>query len=68
VTEWTSRPGRANQRVNIAFRPEQTVQTQSAGNCRLLSAEMRLQKTSENWRFWFCKQSDGSWKASGSQP
>lgn len=68
VTEWTSGPNRVNQRVKIAFQPQQTTQTQSAGSCRLLSAEVRLQKTSENWRFWFCKQADGSWKASGSKP
>ncbi|CAB5703992.1 Surface antigen [Delftia tsuruhatensis] len=68
VTEWSSRPGRAGQRVQMALKPEQTVQTQSAGNCRLLSAQVRQLSTSENWRFWFCRQSDGSWKASGSQP
>jgi surface antigen len=68
VTEWTSRPNRTNQRVTMALQPQQTVQTGSAGSCRLLSADVRLKKTSENWRFWFCKQSDGSWKASGSQP
>ncbi len=67
VSEWTSRPGRNRQPVQIMFRPQQTVQTKSAGACRLLAAEVRQRSVSENWRGWLCKQTDGSWKASGSQ-
>ncbi|ROR16987.1 hypothetical protein EC845_4025 [Comamonas sp. BIGb0124] len=66
-SEWTSSPGRGRQPVKVVFKPQQTAQTQSAGTCRLLAAEVSQLSTSENWRFWFCKQPNGSWKSSGSQ-
>ncbi len=65
--EWNSSPSRNSQRVRVLFKPEQTVQTKSAGTCRLLAAEVSQRSTLENWRFWFCQQPNGSWKTSGSQ-
>lgn len=67
TTQWTS-SSRSQSRppVQVAFTPLQSVQTQAASSCRLLDARVSQHKRSENWQFWFCKQTDGSWKASGS--
>ncbi|MGN6580866.1 MAG: hypothetical protein ACTHJ1_12900 [Bordetella sp.] len=67
VYEWASSPGRHNQPVKFAFTPQQTVQTKSAGTCRLLAAKVSQLSAVENWRFWFCKQPNGSWKAGSAQ-
>lgn len=67
TSDWTSSPSRNKHPVKIVFKPEQTTQTKSAGTCRLLAAEVSQLSNAENWRFWFCKQADGSWKASSNQ-
>jgi len=65
-TEWTSSQSNRTRRtpVHIVLTPQQTVQTDSAGTCRLLDAKVSQANTDENWKYWFCKQADGSWKAS----
>lgn len=65
-TEWSSSQSNRARRtpVNILLTPEQTVQTGSAGTCRLLDAKVSQGNADESWKFWFCKQADGSWKAS----
>lgn len=67
VFDWTSSPGRNHQPVKFAFTPQQTIQTKSAGTCRLLAATVSQRSAVENWRFWFCKQPNGSWKAGSAQ-
>jgi hypothetical protein len=32
--------------------------------CRFLVGDFARGATSEKWQFWFCKQPDGTWKAS----
>lgn len=66
TTQWSSSHHRGNAQVNVALRPLETVQTRSAGECRLLDATVSQQTQQEDWRFWFCKQPDGTWKASAS--
>lgn len=67
TTEWTSMAGTNRKApVKVAVTPVQTTQTQSANTCRLLSAHVSQHQVAEQWQFWFCKQSDGSWKSSGS--
>ncbi|MDH1178591.1 hypothetical protein N5C72_10930 [Achromobacter mucicolens] len=42
-------------------------QTTRAGNdrvCRFLVGNFARTSTTETWQFWFCKQADGTWKAS----
>ncbi|MDR0227413.1 MAG: hypothetical protein LBI66_13440 [Burkholderiaceae bacterium] len=66
-TQWTSSPGRGHQPVQVTLMPQQTTQTDKAGRCRLLAAQVRQLSVSEDWRFWFCQQPGGQWMASGSQ-
>ena len=32
--------------------------------CPLLAGHFARTSTTETWKFWFCKQPDGTWKAS----
>lgn len=61
---WTSSQTSVNRQVSVEFKPLATVETKSAQTCRLLAAQVTRQKASEHWQFWFCKQTDGTWKAS----
>ncbi|GAB2480443.1 hypothetical protein GCM10027082_34260 [Comamonas humi] len=64
TTPWTSSQGpRRQPPVEVALTPLQTTQTRG-GACRLLDAKVSQRSLSEQWQFWFCKQGDGSWKAS----
>lgn len=64
--EWASTPRPSRPPVQMVLTPLQSVQTQSANGCRLLDARVTQARAQEQWQFWFCKQKDGSWKASGS--
>lgn len=67
TSQWSSTPrSPGHPPVQVEFTPLQSVQTQTANTCRLLDARVSQRKRSEQWQFWFCKQEDGSWKASGS--
>ncbi len=67
TTQWSSVHGAPHRPLRVALTPLQTVQTGTAGTCRLLSADVSQLQATEKWQFWFCKQGDGQWKASGSQ-
>jgi len=66
TTQWTSSHGPRSRQVQMALTPLQTSQTQKADTCRLLNVEASRPtgKRKEEWQFWFCKQADGTWKAS----
>lgn len=65
TTQWASSQGPRHQPpVEVALTPVQTTQTRTSGACRLLDAKVSQRSLSEQWQFWFCKQGDGSWKAS----
>lgn len=66
TTQWTSSQGPRNRQVQMALTPLQTSQTQKADTCRLLNVEASRPhgKLKEEWQFWFCKQPNGTWKAS----
>ena len=61
---WASTPIASGQ-IQIEMQPQETSETKIAGTCRLLAAEINQRDQHENWKFWFCKQKDGSWKSSG---
>ena len=63
---WSSSSTVASKTIKVVLTPLQTTQTKSANTCRLVKADVARGSQSENWQFWFCKQSDGAWKASGS--
>ncbi len=63
--EWTSSARASKQPVKVLLVPGAVVETQSAGRCRLLSADVRQRNQMENWNIWFCQQADGGWKISG---
>lgn len=67
VTEWSSsaRPGKPA--VKVLLTPGARITTQSAGQCRLLSAQVSQSRHAESWKVWFCQQADGHWKISGLQ-
>lgn len=69
TTQWSSTAGTPRRApVQIALTPLQTTQTQAFSACRLLAADIMQNKMQETWKFWFCKQADGHWKASGGTP
>ncbi|MBX6316831.1 hypothetical protein [Pigmentiphaga sp.] len=61
---WASTPVRQVPPVTVSFAPRNTVQTAKGQTCRFLAADVTQGKSRENWGFWFCKQDDGTWKAS----
>lgn len=63
---WSSTSAVASKAIKVVLTPLQTAQTKSANTCRLVKADVARGSQTENWQFWFCKQSDGAWKASGS--
>lgn len=64
TTTWTSTSNKRRAPVEVALTPKQTTQTQKADRCRLLDARFAQSGGKEDWSFWFCRQADGSWKAS----
>ena len=65
AVEWSSSARRGRQPVKVLLKPGQAVQTQAAGTCRPLAADVSRRGAAEQWSFWFCQQADGSWKISG---
>jgi hypothetical protein len=63
--QWASSAKKGKQAVQVLLTPGASVQTQSAGQCRLLSADVSQSSKKENWKVWFCQQADGNWKISG---
>ena len=51
--------------VKVLLTPSPMVETQSAGRCRMLSADVSQRRQTEAWKVWFCQQGDGNWKISG---
>ena len=45
--------------------PSPVVETEPAGRCRMLSAEVSQRSQAEAWKVWFCQKGDGNWKISG---
>ena len=60
---WSSTPKRKAAPITAKITP---LQTSTAGDrtCRLLEGDFARTSTTETWKFWFCKQPDGTWKAS----
>lgn len=62
---WTSKPERARQApVSVTFLPKNTARTSKGQTCRFLAADVAQGFAKENWGFWFCKQENGTWRAS----
>lgn len=61
--EWSSSARKPP--VTVVLTPGAAVSTQSAGQCRLLSANVSQRSQTERWNVWFCRQADGAWKISG---
>ncbi|CAB3818071.1 hypothetical protein LMG26684_00434 [Achromobacter mucicolens] len=64
-TEWKSahQPKRAAP-ITVQLTPKQTTRAGNDRVCRFLVGNFARTSTSETWQFWFCKQPDGTWKAS----
>ena len=45
--------------------PSPVVETEPAGRCRMLSAEVSQRRQTAAWKVWFCQKGDGNWKISG---
>lgn len=63
--EWSSSARGSKQPVKVQLTPGPLVNTQSAGQCRLLSSQVSQRSKTESWKVWFCQQTDGAWKISG---
>ncbi len=64
-TEWTSTPQRKKAApITVQLTPKQTSKIKDDRVCRFLVGEFARTTTTETWQFWFCKQPDGTWKAS----
>ncbi|MEN5161000.1 hypothetical protein [Achromobacter spanius] len=64
-TEWKSahQPKRAAP-ITVQLTPKQTTRAGNDRVCRFLVGNFARTNTTETWQFWFCKQPDGTWKAS----
>lgn len=64
-TEWQSahQPKRAAP-ITVQLTPKQTTRAGNDRVCRFLVGNFARTSTTETWQFWFCKQPDGTWKAS----
>ncbi len=63
-TQWSSTPKGKAPPITAKITPLQTSTLSGDRTCRLLEGDLARAKTSETWKFWFCKQPDGTWKAS----
>ncbi|WAI85312.1 MULTISPECIES: hypothetical protein [Achromobacter] len=64
-TEWTSSAqAKRAAPITVQLTPTQTTKATNDRVCRFLVADFARTSTTETWKFWFCKQPDGSWKAS----
>ena len=65
TTEWTSTHQRKRAApITVQLTPKQTTQAGNNRVCRFLVGNFSRTTTTETWQFWFCKQPDGTWKAS----
>ena len=64
-TQWSSthQPRKAPP-ITVQLTPTQTSKVKDDRVCRFLVGDFARGATTENWQFWFCKQPDGTWKAS----
>lgn len=64
-TDWTSKsqPKKAAP-ITVQLTPTQTSKVKNDQTCRFLVGDFSRGATTEQWKFWFCKQPDGTWKAS----
>ncbi|WP_043519154.1 hypothetical protein [Achromobacter arsenitoxydans] len=64
-TEWTSTVQRKKAApIKVQLTPTKTTKVKDDRVCRFLVGEFSRTTTTETWQFWFCKQPDGTWKAS----
>ena len=63
--EWRSSERGSKAPVKALLTPSPVVETESAGRCRMLSAEVSQRSQTEAWKVWFCQKGDGNWKISG---
>ncbi|MGE8613673.1 hypothetical protein WHX56_28865 [Achromobacter veterisilvae] len=64
-TQWTSTHQRKNAPpIAVQLTPTQTSKVKNDQTCRFLVGDFSRAATTEKWQFWFCKQPDGTWKAS----
>ncbi|WP_251865690.1 hypothetical protein [Achromobacter sp. Marseille-Q4962] len=64
-TSWSSTPRRKGAPpITVKLTPTQTSKGSNDRLCRFLQGDFSRTSTSETWKFWFCKQPDGTWKAS----
>ena len=67
-TNWSSVPKRkVTPPITVKLTPTQTTKLKDDRACRFLEGDFARANTTESWKFWFCKQPDGSWKASSNQ-
>lgn len=65
TTEWTSKDQRKRAApIMVRLTPKQTTNAGNDRVCRFLVGNFSRSTTTETWQFWFCKQPDGTWKAS----
>ncbi len=63
--EWHSSERRSKSQVKALLAPSPLVETEPAGRCRMLSAEVSQRRQTEAWKVWFCQKGDENWKISG---
>ncbi|WP_264615824.1 hypothetical protein [Achromobacter spanius] len=64
-TEWVSKSqAKRAAPITVQLTPTQTSKVKNDRVCRFLVADFARTSTTETWKFWFCKQPDGTWKAS----
>jgi surface antigen len=64
-TEWSSTHQRQKAPpITVQLTPTQTSKVKNDQTCRFLVGDFARGATTEKWQFWFCKQPDGTWKAS----
>lgn len=64
ATTWTGSKPPHGLPVSVKMTVQRTTETQKANKCRLVDALVSQGNSSEDWKFWFCKQDSGQWKAS----
>ena len=63
--EWRSSERSSKAQVKVPLAPSPVVETEPAGRCRMLSADVSQRRQTEAWKVWFCQKGDGNWKISG---
>ena len=63
--EWHSSARGNKAQVKLPLTPSPVVETESAGRCRMLSADVSQRRQTEAWKVWFFQKGGGNWKISG---